>query len=214
LDQASGLESSFVRTRKGTKTVRQDESVIIERCKQGDLSAFDELMRRYERQVYNFAYRMTGNYDDASDIASEAFVKVFNAIESFRGDANFSTWLFRIVTNLYLDERKRSKAHMNIPLDEYIDLEESTVTRQIEDPSPSPLELVEAGERFDALERAICTLPDYQRIMVLLYHTQGQSYEEIAQIIGLPIGTVKSRLNRARLALREKLEPVRELFGL
>lgn len=214
LDQASGLESGFVQTRKGTKALRQDEGIIIERCKQGDLSAFDDLVRRYEKQVYNFAYRMTGNYDDASDIASEAFIKVFNAIESFRGDANFSTWLFRIVTNLYLDGRKRSKAHMNIPLDEYIDLEESTVTRQIEDPSPSPLELVEAGERLDVLGRAIGSLPDYQRIMVVLYHTQGQSYEEIAEIVGLPIGTVKSRLNRARLALKEKLEPVRELFDL
>ena len=192
--------------------MRQDEGAIIERCKQGDLSAFDDLVRRYEKQVYNFAYRMTGNYDDASDIASDAFVKVYNAIETFRGDAHFTTWLFRIVTNLYLDERKRSKAHMNIPLDEYIDLEESSVTRQVEDPSPSPLELIECAERSDTLERTINMLPEYQRIMIHLYHSQGQSYEEIAEIVGLPIGTVKSRLNRARLALKEKLEPARELF--
>lgn len=201
-----------MRTRKGVKAMRQDEGAIIERCKQGDLSAFDDLVRRYEKQVYNFAYRMTGNYDDASDIASDAFVKVYNAIETFRGDAHFTTWLFRIVTNLYLDERKRSKAHMNIPLDEYIDLEESSVTRQVEDPSPSPLELIECAERSDTLERTINMLPEYQRIMIHLYHSQGQSYEEIAEIVGLPIGTVKSRLNRARLALKEKLEPARELF--
>ena len=214
MDQVEGLESSFVRTRKDAKAARQDESGIIEKCKQGDLSAFDDLVRRYEKRVYNFAYRMTGNYDDANDIAAEAFIKVYNAIKSFRGDANFSTWLFRIVTNSYLDGRKRSKAYMNIPLDEYIDLEESSVTRQIEDPSPSPLEHLEAGERSEVLEWAINNLPEYQRIMVLLYHTQGQSYEDIAEIIGLPIGTVKSRLNRARLALKEKLEPVRELFNL
>lgn len=203
-----------MRARKADTSVRRDESALIERCKQGDLSAFDDLVRRYERQVFNFAYRMTGNYDDACDIASEAFVKVFNAIDSFRGDANFSTWLFRIVTNLYLDERKRSKAHMTIPLDEYIDLEENSVTRQIEDPAPGPLERVQLSERSKALERAINSLPDYQRIMVTLYHTQGQSYEEIAEIVGLPIGTVKSRLNRARLALRDKLQPVLELFDL
>jgi len=214
LDQAKGLESSFVRTRKDVKAMRQDECAIIERCKQGDLSAFDDLVRLYEKQVYNFAYRMTRNYDDASEIATDAFVKVYNAIQSFRGDANFSTWLFRIVTNLFLDRRKRSKAHMNVPLDEYIELEESSVTRQVEDPSPSPLELLEATERCEVLERAINDLPEYQRVMVVLYHTQGQSYEEIAQIVGLPIGTVKSRLNRARLALKEKLEPVRELFDL
>jgi len=214
LDRAERLESGFVRAHRDVKSVRRDESVIIERCKQGDITAFDELVRRYEKQVYNFAYRMAGNYDDANDIASEAFIKVYNAIDTFRGDANFTTWLFRIVTNLYLDERKRSKAHMNIPLDEYIDLEESSVTRQIEDPSPGLQEVIEAGERADVLARAICDLPDYQRIMVLLFHTQGKSYEEIAEIIGLPIGTVKSRLNRARLALKEKLEPVRELFDL
>lgn len=200
--------------RAKAKTAHQDESALIERCKQGDLSAFDDLVRRYERQVYNFAYRMTGNYDDANDIASEAFIKVFNSIHSFRGDANFSTWLFRIVTNLYLDERKKSKAHMNVPLDEYIELEENSVARQIEDPSPTPLEQVEANERRAAIEKAINSLPDYQRIMILLYHTLGQSYEEIAQIVGLPIGTVKSRLNRARLALKNKLEPSRELFDL
>lgn len=214
MDQTRGLESGFLRTRENAKTMRQDECALISRCKEGDLSAFDDLVRRYEKQVYNFAYRLTQNYDDANDIATDAFIKIYNSIESFRGDANFSTWLFRIVTNLFLDWRKRSKAHMNIPLDEYIDLEESTVTRQIEDPSPSPLELLEASERFGVLERAINDLPEYQRIMVFLYHTQGQSYEEIAQVIGLPIGTVKSRLNRARLALRKKLEPVSELFDL
>jgi RNA polymerase sigma-70 factor (ECF subfamily) len=213
LDQVGRLEKTFVRSTRQAHTIQPDEKLLIERCKQGDLSAFDELVRRYEKQVYGFAYRMAGNYDDANDIASEAFVKVFQAIESFRGESNFSTWLFRIVTNLYLDHRKRSKAHVNVPLDEYLDLEESSVARQIEDTSPGPLELVEAGERAQILEAAIQQLPEYQRLMVLLFHTQGKSYEEIAQIMELPIGTVKSRLNRARLALKDKLEPVRELFS-
>lgn len=214
MDGTEGLKSGFVQTRGDVRNVRRDESAIIQRCKQGDLSAFDELVRLYEKQVYSFAYRLTGNYDDANDIASEAFVKVFNSINTFRGDANFSTWLFRVVTNLYLDERKRSKAHMNVPLDEYIDLEESTVTRQIEDSSPGPEQLLEQMERAEALNALIQQLPDYQRAMVLLYHTQGKSYEDIAEIMGLPIGTVKSRLNRARLSLREKLGPVLELFDL
>lgn len=203
-----------MQARKDAKTMHQDDSTMIERCKQGDLSAFDALVRQYEKQVYNFAYRMTGNYDDASDIATNTFVKVFNAIETYRGDASFTTWLFRIVTNLYLDERKRSKAHLNIPLDEYIDLEESSVIRQVEDATPSPAEKLESVERCEALDQAVRCLPDYQRIMILLYHTQELSYEEIAQIVGLPIGTVKSRLNRARISLKEKLEPFRELFDV
>jgi len=212
LERVGRLERSFVRTDKRTEAVRQDDRPIIERCKNGDLSAFDELVHRYEKQVYGFAYRMSGNYDDANDIAGEAFIKVFQGIESFRGDSNFSTWLFRIVTNLYLDHRKRTRAHVNIPLDEYIDLEESSVARQIEDTSPGPLEQIETAERNEAIQAAILQLPDYQRIMILLFHVHGKSYEEIAEIVELPIGTVKSRLNRARLALREKLQPVRELF--
>src|SRR5665213_3421032 len=119
-------------------TVSAEERALIERCKRGDLAAFNDLIRRYEKQVYNFAYRLTGNYDDANDVAQDAFLRVFNAIGSFRGDASFSTWLFRITTNVFLDERKRAKAHPHASLDEYLELDESTVTRQIEDPAPQP----------------------------------------------------------------------------
>ncbi|MDO8589171.1 MAG: sigma-70 family RNA polymerase sigma factor [Armatimonadota bacterium] len=191
-----------------------EERAIIQKCKEGMLSAFDRLVEKYEKRVFNFAYRMAGNYDDANDVAQEAFIRVFNSIGTFRGDANFSTWLYRIVTNVYLDERKKAKSHLHTPLDDFVELEENTVTRQIEDTGPTPEEIAEQNERYGLLQKAIQSLPDYQRIMVLLYHTESKSYEEIADIMNLPIGTVKSRLNRARLALREKLEPLRELFGL
>jgi RNA polymerase sigma-70 factor, ECF subfamily len=190
------------------------ELALIQRCKQGDIDAFNELVQEYEKRVFNFAYHMSGNYDDAHDVAQEAFIRVFNSVSTFRGDANFTTWLYRIVTNVYLDERKRQKSHMHTSLEEYIELEENTVTRQVEDPGPTPDCVVETGERDALLRGAIQELPEYQRMMVVLYHTQSKSYEEIAQIMKLPIGTVKSRLNRARLALKEKLEPVRELFNL
>jgi RNA polymerase sigma-70 factor (ECF subfamily) len=191
-----------------------EERLQIQQCKQGLISAFDALVERYEKRVFNFAYRMAGNYDDANDVAQEAFIRVFNSINTFRGDANFSTWLYRIVTNVYLDERKKAKSHLHTPLDEYIELEENAVARQVEDTGPSPEDLAELSERHDLLQKAIQSLPDYQRIMVVLYHTESKSYEEIAEIMNLPIGTVKSRLNRARLALKEKLEPIRELFGM
>jgi len=194
-------------------TVSTEERNIIERCKQGDLAAFNELVKKYEKQVYNFAYRLTGNYDDANDIAQEAFLRVYNAIGSFRGDASFTTWLFRITTNVFLDDRKRARAHPHASLDEYMELDESSVARQIEDPSPSPEAITEEKERAQILQNAIQGLPDYQRAMVSLYHTQQKSYEEIAEMMDLPIGTVKSRLNRARLALKEKLSPLRELFN-
>ncbi|MBV9848381.1 MAG: sigma-70 family RNA polymerase sigma factor [Armatimonadetes bacterium] len=192
--------------------VSAEEKAIIERCKRGDLAAFNELVKRYEKQVYNFAYRLTGNYDDANDIAQDAFLRVYNAIGSFRGDASFSTWLFRITTNVFLDERKRARAHPHASLDEYVELDESSVSRQIEDTSPTPDLVTEGKERAQILQDAIQSLPEYQRAVVTLYHTQQKSYEEIAEIMDQPIGTVKSRLNRARLALKEKLSPLRELF--
>lgn len=190
-----------------------DERVIIQRCKQGETGAFNDLVKRYEKQVYNFAYRLTGNYDDANDISQDALIRVCNAIQSFRGDASFTTWIYRITTNVFLDERKRARAHPHSSLDEHVDLEESTIVRQIEDPSPQPLAQMEEKELGVILQRAVAALPEYQRAMVLLYHTEQKSYEEIAEIMNLPIGTVKSRLNRARLALKDILAPERELFG-
>jgi len=186
---------------------------MIRRCKQGDLSAFNELVKRYEKLVYNFAYRLTNNYDDANDIAQEALIRVFTAIKSFRGDASFTTWIYRITTNVFLDERKRARAHPHTSLDEHVELEESSIVRQIEDPSPQPLAQIEEKEVGNILSQAVASLPEYQRTMVVLYHTEQKSYEEIAEIMNLPIGTVKSRLNRARLALKEILSPQRELFG-
>jgi len=189
-----------------------EEKAVVERCRRGDLAAFNDLVKRYEKQVYNFAFRLTNNYDDASDIAQEAFLRVYGAIGNFRGDSSFTTWLYRITTNVFLDERKKARAHPQSSLDEYMELDESSVARQIEDPSPGPQAINEEAERNRVVQQAVDTLPDYQRAMVVLYHTQQKSYEEIAEIMDLPIGTVKSRLNRARLALKDKLSAVRELF--
>ncbi len=192
--------------------MKAEERAIIERCRQHDLEAFDELVRMYERRIFNFALRLSGNHHDAEDITVETFIRVFNAIANFRGDATFSTWLFRIAHNVFLDMRKKEKAHPHTSLQDVLELDESEVTRQVEDPGPLPERLAEDAELSQLLRRAIDELPDYQKTMVLLYHTQNKSYEEIAEIMHLPIGTVKSRLNRARIALKSKLEPLRELF--
>jgi RNA polymerase sigma-70 factor (ECF subfamily) len=190
-----------------------NEQLLLERCKSGDRPAFDSLVRLYEKRVYNLAYRLSGNYDEANDISVDAFLRVYQALKLFRGDAHFSTWLFRIVTNVYLDRRKRMRNKQHLSLEEYIELEENSVARQVEDSSPTPVQVAENNERSQLLQAAINDLPDYQRAMVVLYHTEGLSYDEIATIFSLPIGTVKSRLNRARLTLKNKLEPLKELFG-
>ncbi len=185
---------------------------IIGRCKGGDRNAFNELMGRYEKKVYNYAFRLSGNYDEANDIASEAFVRVYNSLANFRGDSSFITWLFRIVTNVYLDERKRKRIRPQHSIEELVELEETSVHRQVEDPGPTPAQRAEEQERREILQRAIASLPDYQRMMIVMYHMESRSYEEIADTLSLPIGTVKSRLNRARLALRDLLLPEQEHF--
>lgn len=184
---------------------REEERRLISRAQAGDEAAFDALVRRYERQVYNLAYRMTGNYDDANDVAAEAFVRVFNAISRFRGDSAFSTWLYRIATNVFLDERKRRLARPQVSLDEDLNTEGSPLHRQVEDPSPGPLDLAEENDTRRILNHAIAQLPEFQREIVTMYHVMNMSYDEIGQVTGAPIGTVKSRLNRARLALRDIL---------
>jgi RNA polymerase sigma-70 factor (ECF subfamily) len=190
----------------------ENERLLIARAQTGDLDAFDQLVRRYETQVFNLAYRLTENYDDASDIASEAFVRVFAAIKKFRGDSAFSTWLYRIVTNAFLDERKRRKARPQVSLEEELNVEGGTLRRQVEDTAPGPTEHAELEERRRVLDSAIQELPDFQRQIVVMFHVLNMSYEEICDVTGLPIGTVKSRLNRARLALRDQLEQHWDLF--
>lgn len=190
-----------------------EERALIDRCKRGDRNAFDELIRRYERKVYNFAFRLTHNHNDAEDIAAEVFVRIYTSIGKFRGDASFVTWLYRVVTNIYLDACKRKRARPQQSLEEMVESEGSSLQRQVEDPAPSPELVAVSNERTDLLRAAIASLPEYQRVMIVMYHQEERSYEEIAASMDMPVGTVKSRLNRARLALRERLEQTREHFG-
>ncbi len=192
--------------------MQPEEKALIQRCQKGERDAFDSLFRQYEKRVYNMAFRLCNNYDEAGDVTVDVFLRIFRAIGRFEFKSSFSTWVFRIVTNVYLDRRKRASNRSSLSLEEYIALEETSVTRQLESADPSPAQIAEQNERTDALQHAIAQLPDYQRAMVVLYHTEGLSYEEIAEVLTLPIGTVKSRLNRARLLLRQILQNQQELF--
>jgi len=190
----------------------EDDSELVARARAGDRRALESLVQRHYRNVFNLAFRLCNNYDDAQDIVHEAFIRVHNALPNFRGDANFTTWLYRIVKNVFLDERKKQRIRAHSSLEEMVELEDSAVSRQIEDPRPGPEWEVERTNRSEIIQRAVLSLPETQRLMIALYHFQHRSYEEIAEVMGLPIGTVKSRLNRARLALKQKLSANRELL--
>lgn len=191
---------------------REDDSVLIALSKQGNREAFNCLVARYSAQVYNYAYRMTNSREDAEDIYQEAFLHAFRGIKSFRSDAAFSTWLYRIVRNVYLDEQKRRRARPYASLEECIETEDGSIAREVEDDAPLPDEVVQTNEVRRAVQRAIAQLPERQREIIVLCDIQGHTYEEIAAILEINVGTVKSRLNRARKSLRDRLLVNKELF--
>ena len=192
-----------------------DDLLLVQRSREGDRTAFDDLVSRYEGRAYQYAFRLTHNSDEASDIVSDAFVRVYNALPNFKGQAAFTTWLYRIVTNCYLDSKKRERNRQTVSLDQAITTEGgSEVERQIVDTGRTTEDEVERNERERKVQQALLKLPEYQRAMLVMYHVDNLSYEEIAESLDLPIGTVKSRLNRARLSLRDQLKNDAELFQI
>ncbi len=189
------------------------ESLLLERCKSGDAGAWDALIRRYEKSVYKFAYSLCRNHEEAGDIAGQVFLRLYQNLHTFRNEASFTSWLFRIVRNTYLDlcVRPAHRGHLSLDASPTND-GEPTAGRDIMDPAPSPESLCMESETAQLLAKAIHHLPAYQRQVLRMYHTEGKSYEEIAEATGLSIGTVKSRLNRARTMLRERLAPYQETF--
>ncbi len=178
---------------------------LVRRSKNNDLQAFEELICRYERKIYNIAYRMMGNYEDANDIAQEAFLRAFRALNGFRGDASFSTWLCRIVINLCRDElRKRYRLSVE-SLDEEICLSEGEVKKQIPSSNPGPEEIYERQELQQRLQDLLMTLSPEFRLAIVLRDIQGFTYQEIAEQMECSMGTVKSRISRGRNYLKEKL---------
>lgn len=191
-----------------------DDAVLIERAQKGDLNALDGLVRKYEKRAYQYAYRLTSNSEEAADVVADAFVRVYVAIGNFKGNAAFTTWLFRILTNCFLDSRKKERNRPSVSLEAVMVTDEGEMERQFEDPSARPDDAAERNQREDRVEGAVKLLPEYQKAMIVMYHAESLSYEEIAEALDLPIGTVKSRLNRARLSLREMLVKDEELFNL
>ena len=191
-----------------------DDGVLIERSQKGDRQAFDDLIRKHEKRAYQYAFRLTSNPEEAGDVVADAFVRVYSALHNFKGQSAFTTWLYRILTNCFLDMRKREKSRPTTSLEAALVTDEGDLERQVQDDSPTPHAEAEKSERERAVEKAVGHLPEYQQAMIMMYHVENLSYEEIAEALDLPIGTVKSRLNRARLSLRELLIGDEELFKL
>ena len=184
-----------------------DERDMIERASRGDAAAFNHLMAQHERRMYAVALRMCGNREDAQDCLQEAMLRVYRAIGGFKGQSSFSTWVYRITMNTCLDELRRKKNRQNTSLDNLLDMGWSPA-----DESNAPEKQAMRSELRRNLNRAIQELPEEMRSAIVLRDIRGFAYEEIADMLNVNIGTIKSRISRGREKLREKIMTNAELF--
>jgi RNA polymerase sigma-70 factor (ECF subfamily) len=175
-----------------------DAPRFLDRLRAGDAPAFEELVMTYQHRVFGVALRMLGNRAEAEDVAQEVFVRAHRALGAFRGDAKLSTWLYAITSRLCLNRLASGERRMARQGDDAL--------LRLSDAGPRPDAALERRELETALGRAIAELPEDRRIVVVLRDLEGLSYEEIAQVLELELGTVRSRLHRARAELKEKLE--------
>ncbi len=192
-------------------TATPDENAIhpdlalIEKVRAGDLSAFEQLMRQYDRQVFRIALHITQNREDAEDVVQDAFFKAFQKLDQFQGNSKFYTWLVRIAVNESLMRLRKRRSQKTVSMDEDIQTEEGAIPRDFADWMPNPEQNYNQAELADILRRTIQGLPPNFRTVFALRDIDGLSTEETAQALGLSVPAVKSRLLRARLQLRERL---------
>ncbi len=177
---------------------------LVARAAAGDGTSFDQLVERYHRPIANFIFRMVGNYENALDLSQEVFIKVYGSLGRYNPEFKFSTWIYKIASNTAIDHlRKQSVATAPLYL---VSGDDEEFELPIPAKGPSPERALERTERSAQIEEAISKLPPRYRELIVLRHVSELSYDEIAEVTGLPLGTVKNRIFRAREAMRGQLE--------
>src|SRR5229473_1590296 len=189
---------------KGTEAVT-DELTLVQAAKRGDISAFEQLVKRYDRNVFRIAQHITQNREDAEDVVQDAFLKAYTNLAQFQGQSKFYTWLVRIAVNEALMKLRRRRPERTVSLDEEVKTEEDSLPREVADWSPNPEQQYSQAEMREILSKTIQGLPPGFRTVFVLRDVEGLSTEETAAALDLSIPAVKSRLLRARLQLRERL---------
>ncbi len=179
------------------------ESQLVEKSMDGDLDAFEELVLLFDKKVYNYCLRMTNNRNDAEDLAQEVFLKVYKNLKNFRKDSKFSTWIYRIAYNTCVDNYRKKRFKL-LPLNKIIDEEQQEI--DIPSPGPLPEEQVISNEKYSLIKECIAQLKPRYKSAIILRDIHNYSYREIAEILDVPIGTVKSDINRGRALLRKALK--------
>jgi RNA polymerase sigma factor (sigma-70 family) len=179
-----------------------DDTECVMLARRGEGKAFSELVARYQDRIYRFLLRLTRSPDDALELTQDTFMRAYQGLDRWRPDALFKTWLFRIARNAAFDRLRRDK------LVEFVEIEEDA---ELPDPAAGPEAIVETAQRYRLLEAALARLPADHREILLLREIEEMSYDDIAVVLNLNVGTVKSRIARARAALLAKLKPQSEL---
>jgi len=179
-----------------------DDSAIVEKAAKGDMEAFEALVTAYEKKLYNLAYRLVSDREDALDIVQEVFLKVYQALPDFRGDSQFSTWVYRVCVNTCLDHLRKDKKATVYSLDAPLEFGDSQVQRQVEDPDTNIEDAVEFKSTGEEILDIVNDLDPHYRAALILCDVQDYSYKEISEILGISLGTVKSRIHRARNLVR------------
>lgn len=195
--------------------MQPSDDILVKRVKDGDMEAFELLVRRYENKVYTMAYRFLGSHADASDLAQETFLRLYRSLPGFRGESSFITWLYSVTANACRDEIRRKQRNPVVSWEnEVIEGGGQTFSLTLgRNRIPTPEEAAEQNELNESVQRCLNELPEEQRLILVMREIQGLSYEEIAGALKCSLGTVKSRLSRARRTFRDTYGSKRELFG-
>ena len=181
------------------------ELALVKAAQKGDVGAFEQLIKKYDRNVFRIANHITQNREDAEDVVQDAFLKAYQKLDQFQGNSKFYTWIVRIAVNEALMKLRKRKSDKLVSMDEDVETDEGTITREFADWSPNPEQQYNQAELNDILGRTIQGLPTSFRTVFVLRDVEGLSTEETAEMLGLSVPAVKSRLLRARLQLRERL---------
>jgi RNA polymerase sigma-70 factor (ECF subfamily) len=171
---------------------------LIARCQKGDTAAFDELVTATQNNVFNMCFRILGNREDAQDSAQEVFLRVWRGLPAFRAESKFSTWLYRVVVNTCLNRKRQLRGQLQI-------VDSEAIWELLPEPAPEPLRRALRSEQNTQLWAAVDSLDAKYRLVIMLFYQEEMTYQEIASLLTLPIGTVKAHLNRARIALAKML---------
>ncbi|MGH9603719.1 MAG: sigma-70 family RNA polymerase sigma factor [Terriglobales bacterium] len=182
-----------------------DELALVQAARNGDVSAFEQLIKRYDRKIFRLAHHITQQREDAEDVLQETFLKAYQNLAGFQGNSKFYTWLVRIAVNESLMKLRKRRSDRTVSLDEDVETEDGSMPREVPDWGPSPEQLYGREELNDILARTIHGLPASFRTVFVLRDVEGLSTEETAEALALSVPAVKSRLLRARLQLRDRL---------